>query len=184
MIRTSGASWPAAAPALVLMHMRGTAARDVRRGGLRATSPPRSRASCAERLALAAAAGVPRDAIIVDPGLGFAKRAEHSYEVLARLAGLAVARPAAAGRHVAQVVPDRARSATVPPAERDWGTAASRDGGDPAGAHIVRVHAVGEMVQVVRVADEIGRHGRLTRGSSRASSATRPVDRASISIIT
>jgi len=28
-------------------------------------------------------AGVSRDALIVDPGLGFAKRAEHSYQVLA-----------------------------------------------------------------------------------------------------
>jgi dihydropteroate synthase len=48
----------------------------------------------------------------------------------------------------------------VPPAERDWGTAAAVAASCLAGAHIVRVHAVREMVQVVRVADEIRRYHR------------------------
>src|SRR5262249_28655032 len=41
------------------------------------------------RVDAAAAAGVPRTAIVVDPGVGFAKRAPHSYGVLARLPELA-----------------------------------------------------------------------------------------------
>jgi len=45
-----------------------------------------------------------------------------------------------------------------PAAERDWGTAAAVTAAVLAGAHIVRVHAVNEMVQVVRVAEEIRRH--------------------------
>jgi dihydropteroate synthase len=42
-----------------------------------------------ERVAAATAAGVARDRIIVDPGLGFAKRAEHSLAMLAGLPRLA-----------------------------------------------------------------------------------------------
>jgi dihydropteroate synthase len=45
-----------------------------------------------------------------------------------------------------------------PAAERDWGTAAAVTAAVLAGAHIVRVHAVAEMVQVVRVAEEIRQH--------------------------
>jgi dihydropteroate synthase len=45
------------------------------------------------------------------------------------------------------------------PVDRDWGTAAAVAAAVLGGAHIVRVHAVDAMVQVVRVADEILRHG-------------------------
>ena len=48
-----------------------------------------------------------------------------------------------------------------PARERDWGTAAAVTAAVLAGAHIVRVHAVAEMVQVVRVAEEIRRAGRI-----------------------
>jgi dihydropteroate synthase len=46
----------------------------------------------------------------------------------------------------------------VPPADRDWGTAAAVTSAVLSGAHIVRVHAVAEMVQVVRVAEAIRQH--------------------------
>ena len=49
-----------------------------------------------------------------------------------------------------------------PPA-RDWPTAAAVTAAVLAGAHIVRVHAVAEMVQVVRAADMIREHGTETR---------------------
>ena len=42
--------------------------------------------------------------------------------------------------------------------QRDWGTAAAVTAAVLAGVHIVRVHAVGDMVQVVKVAEEIRRH--------------------------
>jgi len=42
--------------------------------------------------------------------------------------------------------------------DRDWGTAAAVTAAVLGGAHIVRVHAVAEMVQVVRVAEEIRRN--------------------------
>ena len=42
-----------------------------------------------ERVSAAVAAGIARERVIVDPGIGFAKRAEHSLELLARLPALA-----------------------------------------------------------------------------------------------
>ena len=48
----------------------------------------------------------------------------------------------------------------VPAPERDWPTAAAVATAVLAGAHIVRVHAAREMVEVVRVADEIRKYHR------------------------
>ena len=45
-----------------------------------------------------------------------------------------------------------------PAVERDWGTAAAVAAAVLAGAHIVRVHAVGNMIQVVKVAEQIRKH--------------------------
>ena len=64
------------------------------------------------------------------------------------------ARPADPVRSLAQVVPEGAIG-DRPPAEREWGTAAAVAASVLLGAHIVRVHAVQEMVDVVRVADRI-----------------------------
>jgi dihydropteroate synthase len=112
-----------------------------------------------ERIAAATAAGVARDTIIVDPGVGFAKRAAHSYGVLTRLPDLAAAldRPILVGPSRKSFM--RAALGDMPAPGRDWGTAAAVAAAVLAGAHIVRVHAVREMAQVVRVAEEIRRHG-------------------------
>jgi dihydropteroate synthase len=110
-------------------------------------------------IAAATAAGVPWERIMVDPGIGFAKRAAHSYGVLARLPELAAAldRPVLAGPSRKSFMQEALGGR--PPTERDWGTAAAVAAAVLNGAHIVRVHAVPEMVQVVRVAEEIRRHG-------------------------
>jgi dihydropteroate synthase len=112
-----------------------------------------------ESMSVARAAGVPADRIILDPGLGFAKRASHSYGVLARLPVLAAAldRPLLLGPSRKSFLRDAVGGRPAP--ERDWGTAAAVTAAVLAGAHIVRVHAVAEMVQVIRVAEEIRRHG-------------------------
>jgi dihydropteroate synthase len=140
---------------LILMHMRGTS-RQMYREAVYHDVGAEVRAELAASLAAAELAGVARAAIIVDPGLGFAKRAEHSYEALARLSELAALdRPILVGSSrksfLARALGD------VPPGERDWGTAATVAAAILEGAHIVRVHAVGEMVQVARVADAIVR---------------------------
>jgi dihydropteroate synthase len=101
--------------------------------------------------------GVSKERLIVDPGIGFAKRPAHSYGVLARLGDLAAAldRPVVAGPSRKSFL--REALADRPATQRDWGTAAAVTAAVLAGAHIVRVHAVDEMVQVVRVAEQIRR---------------------------
>ena len=98
-----------------------------------------------ESLRAAAAAGVARERVIVDPGIGFAKRPAHSYGVLARLPELAAAGSPGPGRAVAQVVHARRRQDQAGTGAR-LGTAAAVTAAVLAGAHIVRVHAVAEMV--------------------------------------
>ena len=113
-----------------------------------------------ESVSLATAAGVPIERIIVDPGVGFAKRPSHSYGVLARLPELAVAlaRPILVGPSRKSFMREAVGGRPAP--ERDWGTAAAVTAAVLGGAHIVRVHAPADMVQVVRVAEEIRRHHR------------------------
>jgi len=113
-----------------------------------------------ESMAFAAGAGVPRDRVLVDPGLGFAKEPAHSYEVLARLDEFAgLGRPLVVGASRKAFLA-RPLGGNVPPLARDWATAASVAACVAAGAHIVRVHAVKELAQVVRVADEIQKYHR------------------------
>ena len=109
-------------------------------------------------------AGVPMERLIVDPGVGFAKRPVHSYGVLARLPEFAAAldRPVLVGPSRKSFLRDAVGGR--PAVERDWGTAAAVTAAVLAGAHIVRVHAVAEMSQVVRVAEEIRRHHEMADG--------------------
>ena len=98
--------------------------------------------------------GVQRDRMIVDPGLGFAKRAEHSLAVLAGLELLAkLGFPLLVGPSRKSFM--TASTGLLAPPQRDWPTAAAVTAAVLGGAHIVRVHAVENMVHVVRVADAI-----------------------------
>ena len=103
--------------------------------------------------------GVARERIILDPGLGFAKRAEHSLAALAGLDRLAeLGFPLLSGPSRKSFLKEGLGD--VPPEERLWGTAAAVTASVLFGAHIVRVHDVREMVQVVRVADSIAFYNR------------------------
>jgi dihydropteroate synthase len=107
-----------------------------------------------QRVAFAVSCGIARGQIVIDPGLGFAKKAEHSYAVLAglsRLAALDLPILVGASRKsfLKEVIGE------VPPARREWGTAAAVAAAVLLGAHIVRVHGVKAMADVVRVADRI-----------------------------
>ena len=106
------------------------------------------------RLDAAEAAGVARTQLIVDPGYGFAKRAPHTLAALARLDELAsIGRPILSGPSRKSFL--KTSLGDVPPAARVWGTAAAVTASILAGAHIIRVHDVTEMVQVARTADAI-----------------------------
>jgi dihydropteroate synthase len=114
-----------------------------------------------ESIAFATSAGVSPQSILVDPGIGFAKEAAHSYEVLARLHEFSdLGRPVVAGPSRKAFLARPLGPREVPAAERDWPTAAAVATAVLAGAHVVRVHAVREMAQVVRVADEIRKYHR------------------------
>ena len=111
-----------------------------------------------QSMAFATGAGIPESRILLDPGLGFGKEAPHSYEALARLDAFGeLGRPLLVGPSRKSFLA-RPLGGQVPPAGRDWATAAAVTAAVLAGAHIVRVHAVPEMVQVVRVADEIRKY--------------------------
>jgi len=106
------------------------------------------------RIRAAEGAGVAPERVIVDPGIGFAKRAPHSLELLADLARLtALGRPILCGPSRKSFL--TAALGDVPPDARDWGTAAATTAAVLAGAHIVRVHDVRGARDVVRVADAI-----------------------------
>ena len=97
----------------------------------------------------------PREAIVLDPGFGFAKRAEHSFELLAKLPMLAELDQPDPQRPVPRKygLESRVRRATA--AEREAGTAAAVTASVLLGAHIVRVHNVKQMADVVKVADRV-----------------------------
>jgi dihydropteroate synthase len=101
----------------------------------------------------AARAGVPRDHLILDPGIGFSKDAAHSLEALRRLGEMeALDRPLLVGPSRKSFI---GKVLDLPVERRLMGTAAAVAACVLRGAHVVRVHDVREMVEVVRVADAI-----------------------------
>lgn len=106
-----------------------------------------------QRLAVAEAAGVSRSQLLVDPGVGFAKNASHSLEVLRRLPEIeALDRPVLVGPSRKSFI---GKVLDLPVGERLMGTAAAVAACVLAGAHVVRVHDVKAMVEVARMCDAI-----------------------------
>jgi dihydropteroate synthase len=139
--------------ALVLMHHRGRSA-DMYRDASYGDVVGEVVAELAARVDAAISAGVPRDRIVIDPGLGFAKRPDHTYAALAGLGRLAALdRPILVGASRKSFL--REAIGDKPASDRLWGTAAAVAAAILNGAHIVRVHDVKEMIDVVRTADKI-----------------------------
>ena len=139
--------------ALILMHARGRS-RDMYKDANYVSVVDEVSEELRASLERAMAAGVGRGSVVLDPGLGFAKRAEHSLAALAAVpAFAALGCPLLVGpsrkSFLTSAIGDRA------PGERDMATAASVAAAVLLGAHIVRVHNVPAMVDVVRVADAI-----------------------------
>jgi dihydropteroate synthase len=138
---------------VVLMHNRGRSADMYGRAEYGDVAGEVTR-ELGQRVAAAVSGGIARERIVVDPGLGFAKRAEHSLAALAGLPRLAeLGLPILSGPSRKSFL--NAALGRVPPADRLWGTAAAVTASVLFGAHIVRVHDVKAMVEVVRVADAI-----------------------------
>ena len=139
--------------ALILMHGRGRS-RDMYREAAYVSVNREVLAELGASLERAVSAGVPREAVILDPGLGFAKRPEHSFAALAALPELAeLGRPLLVGPSRKSFL--TAAIGTRPAAERDAATAAAVTAAVLLGAHLVRVHAVRQMTDAIRVADMI-----------------------------
>lgn len=148
-----GAVVAAAGAGLVLMHTRGRP-RDMYREAVYGDVVAEVSAELAQALGRAEAAGVSRSRTVLDPGLGFAKRAEHNWAILAGFSGFAaLGRPLLVGPSRKSFL--AAAAGGGEPGARDWSTAAAVTAAVLAGAHIVRVHGVAAMAQVVRAADAI-----------------------------
>ena len=103
-----------------------------------------------EQIALARAAGIAADRLIIDPGLGFGKRVQDNYEILRRLPefhGLGC--PILIGPSRKSFV---GKALNLPPEQRLEGTAAAVAAAVMNGAHIIRVHDVREMRRVATIA--------------------------------
>ncbi|HET6714870.1 MAG TPA: dihydropteroate synthase [Actinomycetota bacterium] len=141
--------------ALVLMHMLGepkTMQDDPRYDDV----VTEVRDFLAARLGAAEAAGVPRDRLCVDPGIGFGKNLTHNLTLLHDIASFEDLRvPVVVGasrkRFIGQL------TGVDDPAERVEGTAGAVAWCAANGVDVVRVHDVLEMTRVVRVVDAIAR---------------------------
>jgi dihydropteroate synthase len=105
-------------------------------------------------LAIADRAGIARDDIVLDPGIGFGKKPEQSITVLARLAslssfGLPLLVGASRKRFIDKISP-------APPDRRLGGSIAAHLIAVASGAAIIRTHDVAETLQATRVAAAIG----------------------------
>jgi dihydropteroate synthase len=108
------------------------------------------------RVAFALECGVKRDRIIIDPGIGFGKTAEHNWTLLRQLRELKVlGYPILAGVSRKGFI-GRA-TATAVPVERLAGSLAGAMGACCNGASIVRVHDVRETAQALAVFREFVR---------------------------
>ncbi len=132
---------------LVLMHnQKGTQYGDL---------VPNLVSSLEDSVRTALEAGVPRDNIIVDPGIGFGKTPDQNLAVLARLDELK-------GLDCPILVGTSRKSTLgllldLPAEERVEATAATVSLAIAGGADLVRVHDVKEMVRVCRVTDAVVR---------------------------
>lgn len=107
-------------------------------------------------VAYAEACGIPRERLIVDPGLGFGKTPEQNLVLLRRLGelrrfGLPLLLGASRKSFIGLAL------GGLPPQERDEGTAATTALAVAAGVDLVRVHNVLVNVRAARVADAIVR---------------------------
>ena len=148
-------------PGLILMHTRGLP-EDWR------TQPQLSpgdllasvRNGLAASLAAAAHAGIPPEAIVLDPGYGFGKRFEENYALLARQAELlALGRPLLAGvsrkSFLGRTLAPLHGGNDAPVESRETASLAALVAAILHGASSVRVHAVRPAVEAALIADAL-----------------------------
>jgi dihydropteroate synthase len=148
-----GAVCAGAGCGVVLMHSRGTVP-EMASYSTAAYGSDVVGEVCAEllqRVRVAESAGVSRDAIVIDPGIGFSKRTEHSVAVLRDLRRVAaLGYPVLVGVSRKRVIGELSGVAAA--AERDAGTVGANVYALTMGARLFRVHDVRSTRQALDVA--------------------------------
>jgi dihydropteroate synthase len=138
----------ASGAAAVLMHMRGapkTMQQEIHFDDLIGEI----RSELRERVDDAVAAGIPREQILVDPGIGFGKDFEHNLEILRRAAEFTSLAPLVIGASRKAFVGHL--TGRPPGPERVAGSLAAVAAAYRARAAVVRVHDVAEAVDFLKV---------------------------------
>ena len=138
---------------VIIMHMKGTP-RTMQKHPNYKNLIKEISAFLSAGITRAAAAGIARNMIIVDPGIGFGKSAAHNLEIIRRLRefkplGCPILVGASRKSFIGKVLNSEA------PEQRVMGTAASIALAIANGADIVRVHDVEKMRDVVRLTDAV-----------------------------
>ena len=141
--------------AVVIMHIKGTP-RDMQQSPVYDDVVGEVMAYLEEGIEIALKAGVDREKILIDPGIGFGKTLEHNLIILNRLEEFrALGRPVLLGPSRKKFI---GTVLGVPvPEQRVDGTAATVALGIERGARVLRVHDVARMVQVAKMTDAIVR---------------------------
>jgi len=138
---------------LILMHIKGKP-NTMQKNPVYADLMGEIISALRDSIAVAEAAGVKAEKIIIDPGLGFGKTVSHNIEILKRLRELkALGKPILVGPSRKAFI--GAILGVDNPRERLMGTAAAVAASIANGADIVRVHDVKEMAELCKVADKI-----------------------------
>ncbi|MGE5506625.1 MAG: dihydropteroate synthase, partial [Actinomycetota bacterium] len=136
--------------AVCLMHMNGDDPRTMQADPRYDCAPLDVYDQLAARVAACTSAGIEREHICIDPGIGFGKTAEHNAQILSALGlylgvGLPVLLGVSRKSFVARLSKGEAAKDRLP------GTLAAGLAGLDAGVHILRVHDVPETMQAMRV---------------------------------
>jgi dihydropteroate synthase len=139
--------------AVVIMHIKGTP-RDMQQNPVYDDVVVDVMSYLEEGIAIAMKAGVDREKILIDPGIGFGKTLEHNLTLLNRLDEFrSLGRPLVLGTSRKKFI--GAILGIPVPEQRVDGTAPTLALGIQRGARVVRVHDVARMAQVVRMTDAV-----------------------------
>ncbi|GAQ94790.1 dihydropteroate synthase [Thermodesulfovibrio aggregans] len=138
---------------VVIMHIKGTP-KDMQKNPHYEALIPEIIEYLRKSIVIAKQAGVDENMIIIDPGIGFGKLPEHNLQIIKNLREFSnLGKPILIGvsrkSFIGKILND------APPDERLEGTAAAVAASVLNGANIVRVHDVGFMAKVVKVADAV-----------------------------
>jgi len=140
---------------VILMHIKGTP-NNMQQNPIYEALIPEILDYLRESVNIAESSGIPRDKILIDPGIGFGKTFEQNLEIIHNLKIFSfLEKPICIGpsrkAFIGKIL------GTTSTDERLEGTAAAVSASILNGANIVRVHDVKEMVRVAKVADAIMR---------------------------